>query len=190
MIHKVINNGKNDFYIIIIRDVDPIKERVACDWWHPQGYKKIDKINISGKIVIKRRKRIKKRKTMYIESPYKPNSNSPAEWSQWRSQGQGGNFPPGRNSAPLLPPKWNYTLYRGLWRAAILSLSQPPCSLMSPPCRPLILKSLATLLSDPVIEYHHRHHAPGTVPNGKEKNTGPVKRIELTRVDVSLCRRI
>ena len=30
--------------------------------------------------------------------------------------------------------------------------------------------------SDPVIEYHHRHHAPGTVPNGKEKNTGPVKR--------------
>ena len=32
---------------------------------------------------------------------------------------------------PLLPPKWNYTLYRGLWRAAILSPSQP-----SPPPPP------------------------------------------------------
>ena len=43
MIHKVINNGKNDFYTISMRDVDAIKERVVCDWWHPQGYKKINK---------------------------------------------------------------------------------------------------------------------------------------------------
>ena len=43
MIHKVINNGKNDFYTVSMRDVDAIKERVACDWWHPQGYKKINK---------------------------------------------------------------------------------------------------------------------------------------------------
>ena len=27
MIHKVINNGKNDFYTISMRDVDAIKER-------------------------------------------------------------------------------------------------------------------------------------------------------------------
>ena len=31
MIHEVINNGKNDFYTISMRDVDAIKERVACD---------------------------------------------------------------------------------------------------------------------------------------------------------------
>ena len=60
------------------------------------------------------------------------------------ARGQGEWLPPGRNSAPL-PPKWNYILYRGLWRAAILSSSQPPCSPLSPPCRPLILKSLANL---------------------------------------------
>ena len=35
--------------------------------------------------------------------------------------GQGGNRRPDRNSASLSPPKWNYTLYRGLWRAAIFS---------------------------------------------------------------------
>ena len=23
-----------------MRDVDPINERIACDWWHPQSYKK------------------------------------------------------------------------------------------------------------------------------------------------------
>ena len=31
-----------------------------------------------------------------------------------------------RSSAPLEPPKWNDTLYRHLWRAAILSSRQPP----------------------------------------------------------------
>ena len=41
--------------------------------------------------------------------------------------GSGGQLPPGRNSAPLLPPPpWNHTLYRGLWWVAILSPSQPP----------------------------------------------------------------
>ena len=27
--------------MISMRDVDAIKERIACDWWHPQSYKKI-----------------------------------------------------------------------------------------------------------------------------------------------------
>ena len=57
--------------------------------------------------------------------------------------GQGATAPLAETLPPLLPPKWNYTLYRGLWRAAILNPSQPPCSPLSPPCRPLILKSLA-----------------------------------------------
>ena len=47
---------------------------------------------------------------------------------QWRSQGGGG----GGNSAPL-PPKCNYTLYRGLWRATILS---PPSLTPEPPLLP------------------------------------------------------
>ena len=29
--------------------------------------------------------------------------------------------------------------------------------------------------SNSPAEHHHRHNAPGTVPNSKEKNTGPVK---------------
>ena len=57
MIHKLINNGKNDFYTVSMRDVGAIKERVACDWLHPQGYNKINK---HGKKVIKRGKGIKK----------------------------------------------------------------------------------------------------------------------------------
>ena len=51
------------------------------------------------------------------------------------ARGQGDNCPPGRNSAPPSCPKWNYTLYRGLWRAAILSPSQPPAP--APPQPPL-----------------------------------------------------
>ena len=43
-----------------------------------------------------------------------------------------GWLPPGRNSAHSCPPKWNYTLYRGLWRAAILSPSQPHSPLRPP----------------------------------------------------------
>ena len=56
--------------------------------------------------------------------------------------GAGGQLPPlAETLPPLLPPKWNYTLYRGLWRAAILSPSQPPpCSPLSPPCRPSFWK--------------------------------------------------
>ena len=58
--------------------------------------------------------------------------------------GRGGDRP----LAETLPPsplKRNYTLYRGLWRVAILShMSAPPCSPLNPPCCPLILKSLAT----------------------------------------------
>ena len=52
------------------------------------------------------------------------------------AEGQGATAP-GRNSAPLLPPKWNYILYRGLWRAAILSPSQPPLLIPQPPLPPL-----------------------------------------------------
>ena len=40
------------------------------------------------------------------------------------------------------------------------------------------------------VSTHHRHHAPGTVPNGKEKNTRLVKQMNMTRGDVSLCWRI
>ena len=80
---------------------------------------------------------------------------------QWRSQrGTGGDRPPpppGRNSAPSRPLKWNHILYRGLWRAAILSPSQPPCMLAPeppPPCHPLILNSLATPLNG--VKWHQR----------------------------------
>ena len=49
----------------------------------------------------------------------------------------GATAPSGRNSAPpLAPPKWNYTLYRGLWRAAILSPGQPPLLTPQPPLPP------------------------------------------------------
>ena len=47
--------------------------------------------------------------------------------------GQGGNRPPWQKLCPPLLPQWNYTLYRGLWRVAILSVGQPPCSPLSPP---------------------------------------------------------
>ena len=61
--------------------------------------------------------------------------------SQWRSQrGQGGDRPLAETLPPLAP-KWNYTLYRGLWRAAILSPSQPPCSPLSPLAAPHFEKS-------------------------------------------------
>ena len=56
MIQEVIYNGKNDFYTISMRDVDDIKERIACDCWQPQGFKKI---NIYGKMIIKRGKGLK-----------------------------------------------------------------------------------------------------------------------------------
>ena len=32
-----------------MRDVDAIKERIACDWWHPQGYKKNKYVLLSKK---------------------------------------------------------------------------------------------------------------------------------------------
>ena len=32
-----------------MRDVDVIKERIACDWWHPQGYKKNKYVLLSMK---------------------------------------------------------------------------------------------------------------------------------------------
>ena len=45
---------------------------------------------------------------------------------------------------PLSTPKWTYTLYRGLWEppfwVQVTSLITPE----PPPCRPLILKSLAS----------------------------------------------
>ena len=53
--------------------------------------------------------------------------------------GEGGVSPPVRSSVP----KWDDALYRGLWRATILSSGQLP---LRPPCRPLVLKSLATPL--------------------------------------------
>ena len=63
IIQKVIYNDKNDFYTISMEDVDAIKERIACDRWHPQGYKKI---NINGNMVIKRGKM--ESKTIYTKS--------------------------------------------------------------------------------------------------------------------------
>ena len=65
--------------------------------------------------------------------------------------GREATIPLAETLPPPCPPQWNYTLYRGLlWRAAILSPGQPPPrSLLSPPCRPLILKSLATPLLCP-----------------------------------------
>ena len=84
MIHKLIYNGKNDFNTISMRDVDAIKELVACDWWHPQGYKKINKY---GKMVIKMGKKEmdQKRKKLCTWNPLcECNSNSPAEWSRHR----------------------------------------------------------------------------------------------------------
>ena len=57
-------------------------------------------------------------------------------------RGAGGDRPPGRNSAPSCPPN-EITLctdYRGLWRAAILSPSQPPCSPLSPLAAPSFWK--------------------------------------------------
>ena len=49
IIQKVIYNNKNDFQTISMRDVDAIKERIACDWWHPQGYKKNKYVLLSKK---------------------------------------------------------------------------------------------------------------------------------------------
>ena len=42
-------NDKNDFYTISMRDVDAIKARIACDWWHPQVYKKNKYLLLSKK---------------------------------------------------------------------------------------------------------------------------------------------
>ena len=78
---------------------------------------------------------------------YRPTGADP---EQWRSRGEG------QKLCPPLAPKWNYTVYRGLWRATILSPSQPLCSPLSPPCRPLILKSLAT----PLIQDFSKEGAP------------------------------
>ena len=59
---------------------------------------------------------------------------------QWRSQ-EGGHSPLAETLTPLLPPKWNYTLYRGLWRAAILSPSQlPPAHPSAPLAAPSFWK--------------------------------------------------
>ena len=55
---------------------------------------------------------------------------------QWRSQrgaGGGGDRPLWQKLCPpSCPPKWNYILYRGLWRAPILSPSQPPPPPLTP----------------------------------------------------------
>ena len=59
-------------------------------------------------------------------------------FAQWC--GQGGNCPLAETLPPSCPPKWNYTLYRGLWRAAILSPSLPPRSLVSPLAAPSFWK--------------------------------------------------
>ena len=63
----------------------------------------------------------------------------------WSGGGGAGARPsPGRNSAPppFSTPKWNYTLYRGLWW---LWAAIPPLT-PEPSLPPLILKSLATPL--------------------------------------------
>ena len=68
------------------------------------------------------------------------------EWNYFRGRtqrggGSRGSSPCQKPCPPLSPSKWNYTLYRGLWRAAFLS----PCHSipLRPSCCPLILKSLA-----------------------------------------------
>ena len=55
---------------------------------------------------------------------------------------------PGRNSAPLLPPQMKlHFVQRSMESRHFESRSaHPPCSPLSPPCCPLILKSLATPL--------------------------------------------
>ena len=65
---------------------------------------------------------------------------------QWRSRG-GGRPPPGGNSAPCCPPN-EITLCTEVYgaRAAIFESQPPCCTPETPPCRPFILKSLATPL--------------------------------------------
>ena len=52
------------------------------------------------------------------------------------ARGGRGRPPPWQKLCPLSPPKWNYTLCRGLWRTAILSPSQPPTHLWAPLAAP------------------------------------------------------
>ena len=60
---------------------------------------------------------------------------------------QGGRLEVPQSEAQTnLNPQLNVTLYRGLWRAAILSPFSHPCLPLTRPYRPLILKSLATPL--------------------------------------------
>ena len=61
-------------------------------------------------------------------------SNGVASWGG--GGGRGGDRPLWQKLCPPLAPKWNYTLYRGLWRAAILSPGQPPLLTPQHPLRP------------------------------------------------------
>ena len=59
---------------------------------------------------------------------------------QWRSQmGSGGRPSPGRNSGPPLAPMKSHFVQRSMVSCHFESQSAPPH--LSPPCRPLILKS-------------------------------------------------
>ena len=73
---------------------------------------------------------------------------------QWRSQrGAGGATAPGRNSAPPLAPQMKlHFVQRSMESRHFESQSAPtppPRSPLSTPCRPLILKSLATPWTSP-----------------------------------------
>ena len=76
-------------------------------------------------------------------------NNFHQKMTQWRSQGGRGR---GRQKLcpPLLPPKWNYILYRGLMESHHFESQSAPCSPLSPPC-PLILKSWATPLINDLL---------------------------------------
>ena len=65
---------------------------------------------------------------------------------QWRSQ-RGGNCPLWQKLCPPLAPQMKlHFVQRSMESCHFESQSAPPCSPLSPPCRPLILKSLATPL--------------------------------------------
>ena len=59
---------------------------------------------------------------------------------QWCSQGGGGGrgaTAPLTNLLPhLMPPKWNFTLYKGLWRPPFIAPFSPPWENFSPPLSP------------------------------------------------------
>ena len=79
--------------------------------------------------------------------------------------GGGGRPPPlAETLPPLLPPQMkSHFVQRSMESRHFESRSAPPCSPLSPPCRPLILKSLATPLLHTlnIIKRSHWLNIPG-----------------------------